>query len=182
MDHDKDGLDKFPVAVRDALKRASKLVRDADYLIFTSGAGNLISCIVCAIYLSARVLTTVSEGLLSFCFTGMGVDSGLGTFRGAAAGHWQGVDGKLLPDGSRLEWEDLSTPVWFEGSADGYMEAGQELSLPKSDAEARKMRDIRFAWSFWLWRYNLYVNKSAPHQGRLPFSLLLPSVGIYIRK
>jgi NAD-dependent SIR2 family protein deacetylase len=74
---------------------------------------------------------------------GMGVSSGLGTFRGIAAGVWP----PLLKH-PELDFTDMSNPQWF--------------GKPQGNSE--KHDTANFGYAFWAYRYNAYTS-AAPHHG-----------------
>jgi hypothetical protein len=91
-----------------------------------------------------------ADALIVFTGAGMGVDSGLGTYRGANAGVWQaghdlGLDydqlcrSQLLHDHSREQ--------------------------PTAAAVAATRIDARLAWAFWRFQHELYTSGSTPHDG-----------------
>lgn len=86
-------------------REAAGLIRDADCLLFLSGAG-------------------------------MGVDSGIGTFRGQNAAKW------LPLTELKMDFSAMSKPSWFETSG-----------------------NPRLAFGYWHWIHNTYVNNSHPHEG-----------------
>jgi NAD-dependent SIR2 family protein deacetylase len=73
----------------------------------------------------------------------MGVSSGLGTFRGIAAGVWP----PLLKH-PELDFTDMSNPAWFR----------------KAQGNSDKHDTANFGYAFWAYRYNAYTS-SAPHHG-----------------
>jgi NAD-dependent SIR2 family protein deacetylase len=75
---------------------------------------------------------------------GMSVSSGLGTFRGKAAGAWAPLVG------SNLNFEDMSCPSWFE--------------LPSESASGDLKSISRFGYGFWQFRYQQYT-QNRPHDG-----------------
>lgn len=74
---------------------------------------------------------------------GMGVSSGLGTFRGVAAGVWP----PLLKH-PELDFTDMSNPKWFG----------------KPEGNTDKHDTANFGYAFWTYRYNAYTS-AAPHHG-----------------
>jgi NAD-dependent SIR2 family protein deacetylase len=74
---------------------------------------------------------------------GMGVSSGLGTFRGIAAGVWPPL---LKHPG--LDFTDMSNPQWFE----------------KLQGNSDQHNTANFGYAFWAYRYNAYTS-AAPHHG-----------------
>lgn len=66
----------------------------------------------------------------------MGVDSGVGTFRGVNAGKWPPLEER------KMDFSAMSNPSWFEEDGDPHL-----------------------AFGFWYWRYNGYVNAAKPHEG-----------------
>jgi len=68
------------------------------------------------------------------------VASGLGTFRGKAAGIWPPLQ-KL-----GIEFPAMSTPSWF------------------NKAPGQTTKSVNFAWAFWKFRWDAYT-KNAPHKG-----------------
>lgn len=95
---------------QDMIHRAAELIRSADALLVTTGAG-------------------------------MGVASGMGTFRGANAGIWPPL--KELG----IDFTEMSNPVWFS----------------KPEVE-HTQQSANFAWSFWHFRHQAYT-KIEPHAG-----------------
>jgi NAD-dependent SIR2 family protein deacetylase len=89
------------------------------------------------IYQKAAQLILDADALYIGAGAGMGISSGLGTFRGVAAGVWPPLE-KL-----GLKFQDMSNPERFLDD-DRY---GPNL-----------------AWSFWQWRYKAYTG-SEPHEG-----------------
>eukprot|EP01063_Lacrimia_lanifica_P020911 TRINITY_DN28185_c0_g1_i1.p1 TRINITY_DN28185_c0_g1~~TRINITY_DN28185_c0_g1_i1.p1 ORF type:complete len:349 (+),score=110.10 TRINITY_DN28185_c0_g1_i1:45-1091(+) len=89
-----------------------------------------------------RALVGAADALLVLAGAGMGADSGIGTFRGKAAGAWPGRGrwGELppAPDGS-TGLSQLNDARWFD--------------------ERPAM-----AWEFWRWCYESY-DGAAPHAG-----------------
>lgn len=97
-----------------------------------------------------RLLIKKSADLLLNCeailFTsgaGMGVSSGLGTFRGIAAGVWP----PLLKH-PELDFTDMSNPQWFE----------------KPQGNSDEHNTANFGYAFWAYRYNAYTS-AVPHVG-----------------
>lgn len=74
---------------------------------------------------------------------GMGVGSGLGTFRGVAAGVWP----PLLKH-RNLDFTDMSNPSWF----------------CKPEGNTVDHNTANFGYAFWAYRYNAYAS-SEPHIG-----------------
>src|ERR1700722_5620242 len=74
---------------------------------------------------------------------GMGVSSGLGTFRGIAAGVWP----PLLKH-PELDFTDMSNPQWFG----------------KPQGNSDKHDTANFGYAFWAFRYDAYTS-AAPHVG-----------------
>lgn len=74
---------------------------------------------------------------------GMGVSSGLGTFRGIAAGVWP----PLLKH-RELDFTDMSNPRWFD----------------KPQGNSDQHDTANFGYAFWAYRYNAYTS-SEPHVG-----------------
>ena len=89
-------------------EKAAKAISLAPALLITSGAVR-VTMVVFATWL--RLSLTSTQGL--------GVDSGLGTFRGRMSKVWPIMDHVL-----ELEYNDLSSAKWFE-------------------------RDARLAWAYW---------------------------------
>ena len=91
----------------------------------------------------AANLLSECDALLFTSGAGMGVGSGLGTFRGIAAGVWP----PLLehPD---LDFTDMSNPSWFRRP---------QGNSPKHDT-------ANFGYAFWAYRYEAYTS-AAPHLG-----------------
>ncbi|CAF0935982.1 unnamed protein product [Rotaria sordida] len=83
------------------------------------------------------------EAILFTSGAGMGVSSGLGTFRGAAAGVWP----PLLKH-PELDFTDMSNPQWFR----------------KPQGNSDKHNTANFGYAFWAYRYNAYTS-AAPHLG-----------------
>jgi len=82
-----------------------------------------------------------ADAILITTGAGMGVASGLGTFRGKNAGVWPPLQ-EL-----KIDFTQMSNPKWF--------------SYPNDE----KSRDsINFGWSFWHYRYEAYT-KNPPHRG-----------------
>ncbi|CAE7282589.1 unnamed protein product [Symbiodinium natans] len=77
-----------------------------------------------------------ADALLIGSGAGMGVDSGLGTFRGGKKGVWDGLEAV------GLAYEEICEPRWFD-EASG---------------------DPRLAWGFWNHCYRAY-QETKPHQG-----------------
>eukprot|EP01060_Flectonema_neradi_P003710 TRINITY_DN12412_c0_g1_i2.p1 TRINITY_DN12412_c0_g1~~TRINITY_DN12412_c0_g1_i2.p1 ORF type:complete len:323 (+),score=56.76 TRINITY_DN12412_c0_g1_i2:145-1113(+) len=89
----------------------------------------------------AALLYQRSRSLLVLAGAGMGVDSGIGTFRGSTAGIWPDqykYSLPLAPDGSR-GLSQLNHKRWF----------GENPEM---------------AWDFWRWCHTNYCN-STPHKG-----------------
>lgn len=74
---------------------------------------------------------------------GMGVSSGLGTFRGIAAGVWP----PLLKH-PELDFTDMSNPRWFD----------------KPQGNSDQHNTANFGYAFWTYRYNAY-SSAEPHIG-----------------
>ena len=83
------------------------------------------------------------DALLFTSGAGMGVGSGLGTFRGVAAGVWP----PLLKH-PNLDFTDMSNPSWF--------------NKPQGNNAAHNTAN--FGYAFWAYRYEAYTS-AAPHQG-----------------
>ncbi|CAF3382041.1 unnamed protein product [Rotaria sp. Silwood1] len=83
------------------------------------------------------------EAILFTSGAGMGVSSGLGTFRGVAAGVWP----PLLKH-PELDFTDMSNPQWFT----------------KPQGNSDKHNTANFGYAFWAFRYNAYTS-AAPHLG-----------------
>ncbi|CAF2382841.1 unnamed protein product [Rotaria sp. Silwood2] len=83
------------------------------------------------------------EAILFTSGAGMGVSSGLGTFRGVAAGVWP----PLLKH-PELDFTDMSNPQWFT----------------KPQGNSDKHNTANFGYAFWAYRYNAYTS-AAPHLG-----------------
>ena len=83
------------------------------------------------------------DALIFTSGAGMGVGSGLGTFRGIAAGVWP----PLLrhPD---LDFTDMSNPSWFL----------------KPQGNSERHDTANFGYAFWAFRYHAYTS-NAPHSG-----------------
>jgi NAD-dependent SIR2 family protein deacetylase len=91
----------------------------------------------------AAELVLSCKAILFTSGAGMGVSSGLGTFRGIAAGVWP----PLLKH-PELDFTDMSNPQWFE----------------KPQGNSDKHDTANFGYAFWSYRYNAYTS-SAPHHG-----------------
>ncbi|CAF0764250.1 unnamed protein product [Adineta steineri] len=91
----------------------------------------------------AAELVLNCDAILFTSGAGMGVSSGLGTFRGIAAGVWP----PLLKH-PEFDFTDMSNPQWFE--------------LPQGNSE--KHNTANFGYAFWAYRYNAYTS-SLPHVG-----------------
>ncbi|UJR35042.1 hypothetical protein I4U23_027818 [Adineta vaga] len=91
----------------------------------------------------AAELIISCEAILFTSGAGMGVSSGLGTFRGIAAGVWP----PLLKH-KDLDFTDMSNPQWFE----------------KAQGNSEEHNTANFGYAFWAYRYNAYTS-SAPHIG-----------------
>jgi NAD-dependent SIR2 family protein deacetylase len=91
----------------------------------------------------AAELVLNCEAILFTSGAGMGVSSGLGTFRGIAAGVWPPL---LKHPG--LDFTDMSNPQWFE----------------KPQGNSEKHNTANFGYAFWAYRYNAYTS-AAPHAG-----------------
>ena len=83
------------------------------------------------------------EAILFTSGAGMGVSSGLGTFRGIAAGVWP----PLLKH-PELDFTDMSNPQWFE----------------KPQGNSHQHNTANFGYAFWAYRYKAY-SSAAPHIG-----------------
>jgi NAD-dependent SIR2 family protein deacetylase len=83
------------------------------------------------------------EAILFTSGAGMGVSSGLGTFRGIAAGVWP----PLLKH-PELDFTDMSNPQWFK----------------KAEGNSDKHNTANFGYAFWVYRYNAYTSAN-PHLG-----------------
>lgn len=83
------------------------------------------------------------DAILFTSGAGMGVGSGLGTFRGIGAGVWP----PLLqhPD---LDFTDMSNPTWFH----------------KPQGNSDQHDTANFGYAFWTYRYESYTS-AEPHQG-----------------
>ena len=105
----------------DSYSIAAKLITDADAILV----------------MSITLLRVFFFFFFFFFFggAGMGVDSGLGTFRGKSA--------KKIPvlEGTGLDFADASDPQWFDDEEKAH-----------------------FGWSFWKYRYDCYT-KNKPHKG-----------------
>jgi NAD-dependent SIR2 family protein deacetylase len=75
----------------------------------------------------AAELITNATAVLVTSGAGMGVPSGIGTFRGGTAGVWEGY--AVNP---QYDYTHMTNPDRF-------------------------VEDPHFAWSFWQWKYNRYV-------------------------
>lgn len=91
----------------------------------------------------ARLLTAAEEAarivaeadcVLFMSGAGMGVDSGIGTFRGANAGKWPPLEER------NMDFTQMSTPSWFEEDGDPHL-----------------------AFGFWYWRFQGYT-EAKPHE------------------
>lgn len=91
----------------------------------------------------AAELVLNCEAILFTSGAGMGVSSGLGTFRGIAAGVWP----PLLKH-PELDFTDMSNPTWFE----------------KPQGNSEQHDTANFGYAFWAYRYNAYTS-AAPHIG-----------------
>jgi hypothetical protein len=76
------------------------------------------------------------EAILFTSGAGMGVSSGLGTFRGIAAGVWP----PLLKH-PELDFTDMSNPQWFR----------------KPQGNSDKHNTANFGYAFWSYRYTAYT-------------------------
>ncbi|CAF4053241.1 unnamed protein product, partial [Adineta steineri] len=85
----------------------------------------------------AAELVLSCDAILFTSGAGMGVSSGLGTFRGIAAGVWP----PLLKH-PEFDFTDMSNPQWFE--------------LPQGNSE--KHNTANFGYAFWAYRYNAYTS------------------------
>jgi NAD-dependent SIR2 family protein deacetylase len=83
------------------------------------------------------------EAILFTSGAGMGVSSGLGTFRGIAAGVWP----PLLKH-PELNFTDMSNTKWFE----------------KTEGNSDTHNTVNFGYAFWVYRYNAYTT-AEPHLG-----------------
>jgi NAD-dependent SIR2 family protein deacetylase len=83
------------------------------------------------------------DAILFTSGAGMGVSSGLGTFRGSAAGVWP----PLLQD-PKFDYIDICCPDWFH----------------KPQGNSSKHDTANFAYAFWTDRYNEYAS-TTPHRG-----------------
>jgi NAD-dependent SIR2 family protein deacetylase len=83
------------------------------------------------------------EAILFTSGAGMGVSSGLGTFRGIAAGVWP----PLLKH-PELDFTDMSNPQWFR----------------KPQGNSDKHNTANFGYAFWSYRYTAYTSAD-PHIG-----------------
>ncbi len=83
------------------------------------------------------------DAILFTSGAGMGVGSGLGTFRGVAAGVWP-----PLLQHPELDFSDMSNPSWFR----------------KPQGNSDKHDTANFGYAFWAFRYNAYTS-AAPHRG-----------------
>lgn len=99
-------------SIKEKLNKAAKLVKNADAIIFMSGAG-------------------------------LGVGSGLGTFRGVAAGVWP-----PLTKHPELDFTDMSNPKWFH----------------KPQGNSALHTTANFGYAFWAYRFESYTS-AKPHQG-----------------
>eukprot|EP01117_Protostelium_nocturnum_P015428 TRINITY_DN5985_c0_g1_i1.p1 TRINITY_DN5985_c0_g1~~TRINITY_DN5985_c0_g1_i1.p1 ORF type:complete len:308 (+),score=90.20 TRINITY_DN5985_c0_g1_i1:35-958(+) len=87
-----------------------------------------------------------ADAILVCTGAGMGVASGLGTFRGIAAGIWPPLEKR------GLEFPQLSNPDWFDKS---------------TDPSTPTLQNAGFGYAFWQFRYNAYTQgpTSVPHEG-----------------
>ncbi|CAF3778410.1 unnamed protein product [Rotaria sp. Silwood1] len=98
---------------------------------------------------TAKVIDKAAELILdcnALLFTsgaGMGVGSGLGTFRGIGAGVWP-----PLLQHPELDFTDMSNPSWFV----------------KPQGNSSKHDTANFGYAFWAYRYNAYTS-AVPHHG-----------------
>ncbi|CAF1133962.1 unnamed protein product [Didymodactylos carnosus] len=98
-----------------------------------------------------QIIDKVAELILNcdaILFTsgaGMGVGSGLGTFRGIAAGVWP-----PLQQHPELDFTDMSNPSWFH----------------QAQGNSSKHDTANFGYAFWAFRYDAYTS-AAPHHGYL---------------
>jgi len=92
----------------------------------------------------AAHLIAEADALVICTGAGMGVSSGLATFRGQAAGVWPPLIG------TSLQFEDMSCPEWFE----------RPLSLDSTDGKT----SAGFGYAFWQYRYQQYT-QTPPHEG-----------------
>ena len=83
------------------------------------------------------------QAILFTSGAGLGVSSGLGTFRGIAAGVWP----PLLKH-PNLDFTDMSNPKWF--------------AKPEGNSDAHDTAN--FGYAFWAYRYDPYTSAS-PHLG-----------------
>eukprot|EP01050_Picozoa_sp_SAG11_P017161 SAG11_NODE_2439_length_3363_cov_1.689951_2_plen_276_part_00 len=107
-----------------------------------------------------------ADALLVFSGAGMGVDSGLGTYRGVNAGVWQaghdlGLDYDQLCRSQHFD-NDKPPPV-------GEPAAGASGAALPADERAADVRaaavGARLAWGFWKFQYELYTRVAKPHAG-----------------
>ena len=84
----------------------------------------------------ARQYIDDAEVLIFTSGSGMGVDSGIATFRGKNAGLWPPLKDLNLTN------QEMATPLWLEDDKNPYL-----------------------AFGFWQARYNEFVNNTKPHEG-----------------
>jgi len=95
----------------------------------------------------AAQLVAEADALVLCTGAGLGVSSGISTFRGQAAGSWP-----PLHD-TALGFEDMSCPEWFDRPA---------LIADSSIIDAKE--SANFGYAFWQSRYQQYTN-AVPHEG-----------------
>jgi NAD-dependent SIR2 family protein deacetylase len=91
----------------------------------------------------AADLLLMSNTLFISSGAGLGVSSGLGTFRGINAGVWP-----PLINHPHLDFTDMSNPSWF--------------NAPQGNRPQQETAN--FAYAFWSYRYNAYTS-AEPHRG-----------------
>ncbi|CAF1031863.1 unnamed protein product [Rotaria sordida] len=85
------------------------------------------------------------EAILFTSGAGMGVSSGLGTFRGSTASSWS----PLLQE-PKLDYTNICNPIWFE----------------KEQGNSIKHDTANFGYAFWTYQYDLFTT-TTPHSGYL---------------
>jgi len=98
----------------------------------------------------AAKLIADADAILIGTGAGMGVSSGLGTFRGANAGVWPPL--KKLG----IEFTSMSNPRWF-----GYPVLDKQ-KIDNNDQACTS--SANFGWSFWHYRHSAYTS-NMPHKG-----------------
>jgi NAD-dependent SIR2 family protein deacetylase len=102
-----------------------------------------------------------AEALIVFTGAGMGVDSGLGTYRGANAGVWRA--------GHDLGWsyEQLcrSQHLFAEQAPQTSLDSKPDTEPEPEQPPGANVIDARLAWAFWRFSYEMYTAGSKPHAG-----------------